>query len=315
MEFKDYYKILGISSDAEEKDIKTAYRKLARKYHPDVSDHHDAENKFKEVTEAYQVLKDTEKRANYDELLQYGHHGQNFEPPPGWQPSSGSGEEVFSGNFSEFFESLFGAGRAPRGERYQQQRTYNLRGQDIELEMPVFLEDTLAKESKQIAYQLPHYDVNGNRLADIKKTLNVTIPPGVSDGEHIRLKGQGAPGIGEAPDGDLYLLIRLVPHPLFDIEGHNLILTVPLAPWEAALGAKVVAPTLTGNIQLTIPPDSQSGQRLRIKGKGLVGKNGNGDLYAVLKIVNPVKSDNVSRKLWEQLAAESTFDPRTEWRK
>lgn len=316
MEFKDYYKILGVEPTADEKAIKTAYRKLARKYHPDVSDHHDAEEKFKEVSEAYNVLKDSEKRANFDEILKYGQHGQNFNPPPGWQPSSShaGGHEQYEGEFSDFFESIFGAATETRKRHHTSRQTFSLRGQDIEIDMPVFLEDTLSKESKTIAYQLPHYDKDGKRLADVKKTLSVSIPPGVSDGEHIRLKGQGAPGIGEGPSGDLYLRIRLVPHPLFDVEGHNLIITVPLSPWEAALGAKIVVPTLSGNIHLTIPKNSQSGQRLRVKGKGLISKIGKGDLFAVIKITIPDEVDDDIKQLWEQLAAKSDFDPRSEWR-
>jgi curved DNA-binding protein len=189
-----------------------------------------------------------------------------------------------------------------------------MRGQDIEMELPVFLEEMLSDKSKAIAYKLPQYDADGHRLEDVEKKLNVKIPPGAIDGERIRLKGQGAPGIGGGPNGDLYLHIRLVPHPLYDVEGHNLIITVPLAPWEAALGTKITVPTLTGNISLTIPPDSQTGQRLRIKGKGLVSKTGRGDLYAVLKIVMPRRSNENTRMLWQQLADEASFEPRSEWR-
>ena len=309
MEFKDYYKILGVEPDANLKAIKTAYRKLARKYHPDVSEHKDAENKFKEVAEAFAALKDTEKRAEYDELRKYGQHGQRFEPPPGWQSSSNQG-----GDYSDFFESIFGSA-GPRGQRTHRETHFSFRGQDIETELPIFLEETLFDSNKTISYKLPHYDTDGQRLADVKKTLNVKIPKGVSEGERIRLKGQGGPGTGDGQNGDLYLHIRLVPHPLFDVEGHNLIITIPIAPWEAILGTKVEVPTLSGSINLTLPPNSQTGKRLRIKNKGLISKTGMGDLYAVLKIVIPEKTDEDSRQLWETLSEKTVFNPRSEWRK
>ena len=315
MEFKDYYKILGVPEDADLKAIKTAYRKLARKYHPDVSEDKDAENKFKELAEAYAALKDPEKRAEYDELRKYGQHGQRFEPPPNWQASHG---DVESGDFSDFFESIFGAGRAGGGSRaqgFQRETNFSFRGQDIETELPVFLEETISDEKKTISYHLPHYDKDGRRLADVKKTLQITIPKGVTDGERIRLKSQGGPGVGDGPSGDLYLHIRLVPHPLFDVEGHHLIVTVPVAPWEAVLGKKVEVPTLTGSINLTIPPDTQSGKRMRVKGKGLRTRNGTGDLYVVIKIVVPDKSNDDERELWDTLAKKSTFNPRREWSK
>jgi curved DNA-binding protein len=313
MEFKDYYKILGVEPDADEKAIKSAYRKLARKYHPDVSEHKDAEARFKEVAEAYRVLSDREKRAEYDELRKYGRHGQPFEPPPGWQPGRSAGGADFDGDFSDFFAEIFGRAGAARGGPGQA-RGFSFRGQDVEMDMPVFLEDTLSDETKAIRFQMPHYDAEGRRLADVEKTLNVRIPPGVRDGERIRLKGQGAPGIGDAAPGDLYLRIRLVPHPLFDVEGHNLMITVPLAPWEAALGAKITVPTLSGSISLTIPAGSQTGQKLRIRDKGLPRRDGKGDLYAVLKVVMPPKSGKGAQKLWESLAEQAAFNPRAEWR-
>ena len=315
MDFKDYYKILGIDASAENKAIKTAYRKLARKYHPDVSDHHDAEDRFKEVIEAYEVLKDREKRAEYDEIRRYGTHGQRFQPPPDWQPSratSSHGGSQFQGDFSEFFSSIFGAAGDTMQQEFTHRNAFSQKGQDIETDMPIFLEDTLSEDSKTISYSLPHYD-NDGRVSEIKKTLNVKIPAGVSDGERIRLKGQGTPGIGDSPGGDLYLRIRLVPHPLFDVEGHDLTITVPIAPWEAALGAKIIVPTLSTKVQVSIPAGSQTGQRFRIKGKGLVHKRGNGDLYAVLKVVMPATADDKLKQQWEQLARTASFDPRAQW--
>lgn len=315
MDFKDYYKVLGLEPGADDKAVKAAYRKLARKYHPDVSKEKDAENQFKDVAEAYEVLKSAEKRAEYDELRKYAQQGRPFEPPPGWQPRGNAGfaDEMGGGrDYSDFFESLFGAAGRSQGPGRKSAR----RGQDVEMELPILLEETLADEAKKIAFQLPQYSADGQPLAAISKTLNVKIPAGVSDGERIRLKGQGAPGLGGAANGDLYLIIRLVPHPLFDVEAHNLILTLPLAPWEAALGSKVTVPTLDGKIHLSIPANSQSGQRLRIKGKGLMNKLGErGDLYALFKIVIPAQADEPTRALWAQLAEQAAFDPRAEWSK
>ena len=310
MEFKDYYQILGIAPDAETPDIKVAYRKLARKYHPDLNSETDAEAKFKEVAEAWEVLKDKDRRAEYDELRRYGGQQQaNFEAPPGWQSSAGNRSQHFEGDFSEFFSSVF-------GDQFTRERPgtsggFGYRGQDIEIEMPVFLEETIAAVKKPVEYELPGLEQGQARPT--KKSLNVTIPAGVVDGQRIRLRGQGMPGHGDAPAGDLYLHIRLVPHPVFDVEGHNLIVTVPIAPWEAALGAKVTLPTLEGKINLTIPSESQSGQKLRVKGKGLLGKTGRGDLYAVLNVVMPASTSAEVQELWKTLADKAAFDPRKQW--
>jgi len=309
MEFKDYYKILGVPPESDIKEIKSAYRKLARKYHPDMNSEPGAEDKFKEVAEAYEVLKDAGRRAEYDELRQYGGRaGGGFEPPPGWQSSGfgGTGSRHFEGDFSDFFNSIFGTA----GGGFQQPQG-GLRGQDAEIEMPIFLEEAVAETSKLVEFRIPVYEQG--QVREVKKSLKVKIPAGVLDGERIRLKGQGGPGQGDAPSGDLYLHIRLVPHPLFDVEGHNLVITVPLAPWEAALGAKVTVPTLTGNINLTIAPNSQSGQRLRIKGKGLATKAGKGDLFALLKVVMPPAASAEAKELWQALADKAGFDPRAQW--
>lgn len=314
MEFKDYYKILGVEPDADNKAIKTAYRKLARQYHPDVSTEHDAETRFKEVTEAYEVLKSSDKRAEYDEMRRYGQQGQ-FTPPPGWQSSrdfDGGGANYYEGDFSEFFSSIFGGGQGSGFRR--QERTFNQRGRDIEVDLPVFLEDTLRTEEKTIEYNLPHIDAQGMQQS-VRKTLKVKIPAGVGDNERIRLKGQGSPGIGDGPNGDLYLRIKLVPHPLFDIEAHNLLVTVPIAPWEAALGGKITVPTLDGDVRMTLPANSQTGQRLRIKGRGLALKKDRGDLFAVLKVVMPDTIDDTSKQYWQQLADSSNFNPREQWSK
>ncbi|AEF47166.1 Curved DNA-binding protein [Serratia sp. AS12] len=305
MEFKDYYAILGVKPSDDLKAIKTAYRRLARKYHPDVSTESNAEAQFKEVAEAYEVLKDDERRAEYDQLVQHRN-----DPNYGRQTQHGNANNPE--DFSDIFSSMFG--ERTRSQHRRQSRA--MRGQDIEMEVAVFLEETLAEQTRTIRYSLPVYNAFGMVEQEIPKTLNVKIPVGVGDGERIRLKGQGAPGTDGGANGDLYLIIRIAPHPLFDIVGHNLEIVLPVAPWEAALGAKVPVPTLKDAILLTIPAGSQTGQRLRIKGKGLVGKKETGDLYAVIKVVMPPKPDEKNAALWQQLAeAQPAFDPRKEWSK
>ena len=309
MEFKDYYDILGVSPDADSQSIKKAYRKKARQYHPDVSQHHNAEEKFKEASEAYEVLKDREKRAKYDALKQYGARGQDFNPPPGWHNENAYNEKhsaQFNKEFSDFFSNLYGGRSANRGETpFETPNEFQQRGQDIETDMPLFLEETLVTTTKPISYHL-----DGKN-----KSLQVKIPAGTANGERIRLKGQGGSGYAGAANGDLYLRIKWVPHPLFDVEYHDLILTLPLTPWEAALGTKIEIPTLRNNIQLSIPANSQTGQRLRIRGQGLNSKIGNGDLYAVLKIVMPASTNDTTMRLWQELSEADKFDPRPDWRK
>ena len=318
MEFKDYYSILGVDPKADDKTIKSAYRKLARKYHPDVNSEQGAEDKFKEVAEAYDVLKHADKRAEYDEIRQYGSAGR-FEPPPGWQASGkyqGTEYERYQGDFSDFFESIFGGRTSSRGhsrshfdfsaaERVE-------KGQDIELELPVFLEDTLKEETKPVSFEVSGLDAEGYRTVRTK-TLNVKIPKGVGDGERIRLKGQGGEGFNGGPAGDLYMRIRLVPHPLYEVHGHDLEIIVPVSPFEAVLGAKVMVPTLDGKIHLTVAPHSQNGKRLRVRERGLYHRHGRGDLYAVLKIVMPADYSTHDEGLWQQLAADNNFNPRTNW--
>lgn len=317
MEFQDYYEVLDIKPEADKKAIKTAYRRLARKFHPDVSTQHDAEEKFKDVSEAYEVLGNDAKRAEYDQLRKYGTPDGTFEPPPGWH-SQGNNGNLNQEDFSDFFESVFG-GSFQQGNRSnysgdgQSGDKFSIRGQDVEIDMPVFLEDIFSASSKTIEYQLPHFGEQG-RLADIKKILKVNIPKGTSDGERIRLKNQGTPGYGDGPPGDLYLRIKLIPHPLFDVKGHDLFITVPITPWEAAIGSKINVPTLAGKISLTIKPNSQTGQRLRIRGKGLPLKKGQGDLYSVLKVVMPPQTSRSAAEHWQKLAEIENFDPREEWR-
>lgn len=259
------------------------------------------------MAEAYEVLKDDERRAEYDQLRQH-RNDPNFSRQTQHAHANANNTE----DFSDIFSSMFG--EHARGQRQRQSRA--MRGQDIEMEVAVFLEETLAEQARTIRYSLPVYNAFGMVEQEIPKTLNVKIPAGVGDGERIRLKGQGGPGIDGGANGDLYLIIRIAPHPMFDVVGHDLEIVLPIAPWEAALGAKVPVPTLKDSILLTIPAGSQTGQRLRVKGKGLVSKKETGDLYAVIKVVMPPKPDEKSAALWQQLAeTQTSFDPRKEWSK
>ncbi|RVT48616.1 DNA-binding protein [Rheinheimera sediminis] len=320
MEFIDYYSVLGVAPTADDKAIKTAYRKLGRKYHPDVSKLPDTAEKFKRVAEAYEVLHSAEKRAEYDALCAARSRGFNGQPG---QTNSGfyaDNNAASNQEFADFFNAIFGEAGSRSRQQHRQQPGFDesnpIKGADVELEWPIMLEDTLADTSKQIEFVMPHAGHQTGPLGtqqSIKKSLKVKIPAGIQDGERIRLKGQGSPAADNVPSGDLYLTIRLLPHPLFDVEADNLLLTVPLAPWEAALGTKITLPTLSGKIQLSIPANSQAGQRLRLKGKGLVGKQSTGDLIAILKIVMPATLNDSSNTLWAQLADSACFDPRREW--
>lgn len=307
MELKDYYAILGVERSDDLKAIKTAYRRLARKYHPDVSSEPEAEARFKEVAEAYEVLKDPEKRQEYDTLWQHRNDPRYREAASGGASyHRGEQAEDFA-DYADFFSSMFGQqARQPRAQR----------GHDAEIEVAVFLEEAQKGETRTLSFTLPVRNALGRVVSEIPKTLKVKIPAGIGEGEKIRLKGQGEPGIEGGPAGDLYLIVRIAPHPLFDVSGNDLEIVLPLAPWEAALGTKVSLPTLEGNVLLTIPAGTQAGQRLRVKGKGLSNKNHQGDLYAVVRIVMPAKPDHSTQALWQQLAeAESGFDARKEWGK
>jgi len=315
MEFKDYYKILGVEPDANAKTIKTAYRKRARKYHPDMNPDEGAEAKFKEVAEAYQVLKNEQLRAEFDELRQYGAQSQQgFQPPPGWKSSRDTEYQEgaqYQGGFSDFFNSIFGKQGGSQNSSGFSQTQQRARGQDIEIELPIFLEETLKENQKTVEFQMPADEYA--QTPSTKKHLKVKVPQGVMDGERIRLKGQGKLGYQGGTPGDLYLHIRVVPHPLFDVQGHNITITIPLAPWETALGTKVTVPTLEGKINLSIPPDTQSGSKLRVKGRGLKTKTFTGDLFAIVKVTMPVKTTEQGKQLWQELAASETFNPRKEW--
>lgn len=311
MEFKDYYALLEVDPSADLKTIKTAYRRLARKYHPDVSTEANAEIKFKQMAEAYEVLKDSERRAEYDNLRLHRDDPRFSEAQPDFGGGHWQGTQGSTGDYSDFFESIFGS-RA-QGFQGRTQRHPPTRGQDMEMEVPLFLEETLTGESRTVSFTVPVLDEYGRQIDEVAKTLKVKIPAGVVEGERIRLKGQGVPGSHGAANGDLWLVIRFAPHPLFEVDGQNLHIVVPLTPWEAALGASVEVPTLTGKISLTIPAGSQSGQRLRIKGKGLASKKSSGDLYAILKVVMPAKADEQTSALWRELAEKAAFNPREAW--
>lgn len=318
MEYKDYYRILGVERDASDDDIKRAYRKLARKYHPDVSNEEDAAEKFREVNEAYEVLKDPEKRAAYDQLGRGGGSraagGAGFEAPPGWDRNfefrGGGYTGADAGDFSDFFESLFGRGGfRGAGARGPGASTGGaMRGQDQTARIALDLEDTFQGGQKMISLRMPEVDEQG-RVVNRERTVRVNIPKGVRAGQQLRLPGQGMPGPGGGNAGDLYLEIEFRPHPLYRVDGKNLILELPVAPWEAALGANVKTPTPAGPVDLTIPAGSNSGRKLRLKGRGMPGKTP-GDLIATLKIVLPERLDDETRALYQRLARESDFNPR-----
>lgn len=315
MEFKDYYQILGLSDQAQAAEIKSAYRKLARRYHPDVSREENAEEKFKEVTEAYEVLKDPEKRAEYDQLRTMGARTGDgrFRPPPGWESAaqfgSGGFTDVDAAGFSDFFDAIFGrSGTAHRTYRQGRQQSFSMRGEDLHTQLSLFLEEAHRGVERQLDIQVPEVDDYG-LVSHRPKTLKVKIPAGVYDGQIIRLRGQGASGIGGGPAGDLFIEIRLAPHPLYSISGKDLMMTLPVAPWEAALGGNVNIPTLGGVCQLKIPPGSNAGHKLRLKGRGLPGSPP-GNLIVSLKIVMPDKQTARSNELFKTLSEELAFDPR-----
>lgn len=321
MQFVDYYSVLGVDPMADDKTIKTAYRKLGRKYHPDVSKLPDTAEKFKRVAEAYEVLHSAEKRAEYDALCAARSRGFDGRPDLHNQGFNGKGfdaqqDAASNRDFADFFNAIFGQSGSRQRQQHRQpvsdEETHAQKGTDVELEWPMMLEDTLLDSSQQIEFVIPAANAKGAQQP-LKKSLKVKIPAGMRDGERIRLKGQGAAAAGHVPAGDLYLTIRLLPHPLFDMDADNLLLILPLAPWEAALGKKITVPTLSGKIQLQIPANSQAGQRLRVKGKGLVRKKSTGDLIVILKIVMPATVDDSSKTLWSQLADSASFDPRREW--
>ena len=301
MDFKDYYATLGIEPAASAAEIKRAYRKLARQFHPDVSQEPQAEARFKQVAEAHEALIDPERRATYDQIRQQHTDGQAFEPPPGWdaEPDLGGRNE----DFSAFFESLFGRGRhaaEPRGPA---------RGVDQHAKVSISLEDSYRGARRTVSLRLPVLDGTGRSVFQ-ERQLEVNIPRGVMAGQLLRLKGQGGVPASGAPAGDLYLEIVLKPHPQFRVEGRDVYTTLPVAPWEAAMGGEVTARTPDGELMLTLPAGSPAGRQLRLRGKGLPGQPA-GDFYAVLSLVLPPADTDAVRAAYSALAhASAGFQPR-----
>jgi DnaJ-class molecular chaperone len=300
--YKDYYQILGVTRTAAQDEIKSSYRKLARKYHPDVNPgDKKAEEKFKEINEAYEVLSDPKKRELYDRLGPNWKAGVEFTPPPGWENlrvnfgDFGFGGSGFGG-FSDFFETLFGNLRGRPATKESENRPAP--GPDVESEITLTLEEAHRGGTRRVT------------LAS-GKSLEVKIPAGVREGSVIRLAGQGDAGRGRSRPGDLYLKVRVQPHPVFEVSGDDVLVDVPIAPWEAVLGTTIRVPTLDGTAEVTVPAGSQGGQKLRLRGQGLNRRRGDrGDLFVRLKIVVPPSPTSSERRLFEQLARESRFNPR-----
>jgi len=302
MEFKDYYSILGVNEKADAKEIKTAYRKLARKYHPDVSKEKDADERFKELGEAYEVLKDSEKRAEYDQLRKYGaQQGGQFRPPPDWEPATHFYEGDAEHHFSDFFESVFGrTGTAHRRYQSGHQQSFRMRGEDIHISMPLLLEEVFNGGTRQIEYAVPVVDDQG-LVSHRPKKLNVKIPAKLDLQKPLSLRGQGSPGIGGAPAGDLLINIQLVPHPDYTLKGRDLYHKLRVMPWVAALGGQHKVSLPNGqSVKVTIPPNSNDQTRLRLKDKGL----GGGDLYLELSIDLPKVHSQKAKDLYQKLAEE-----------
>ena len=319
MEFKDYYLVMGVEKSATPDDIKRAHRKLARKYHPDVSNEKDAEARFKELAEAYDVLKDPEKRAAYDRLGANYKAGQDFQPPPDWagRPSeNGQYSQRFEDgdgqDHSAFFDALFrGMGRGQSAGQKRSHEAFDMHGQDQHAKIQIEIEDSYKGATRTLQLRVQSQGSDGlNRLED--RTIEFVIPKGIRAGQHIRLAAHGGPGMGKGSPGDLYLDVEMLPHLLYRTDGYDVLMDLPIAPWEAALGAEVVAPTPTGQVEIKIPAGSINGRKLRVKGRGLPGKTP-GDFYFVLKIMQPIASSDADKKAYANLhTAFNTFNPRTQ---
>lgn len=319
MEFKDYYQTLGVDKTASADEIKKAYRKLARKYHPDVSKEADASARMAAVNEANAVLSDPEKRAAYDALSARRPPGGDFQPPPGWDEGFeftgagpgmgagvGAGRGGEEGDFSEFFAHLFGQARARQAQRTRAAQ----RGEDHHAAIGVDLRDSYDGATRELQLRAPRLDASGHVVLD-ERTLQIRIPKGVREGQQIRLAGQGSPGLGGAPAGDLFLEVRFNPDPRFRVDGRDVTQTVPVAPWEAALGARIEVDTPSGRVQVGVPPNSAGGRKLRLKGRGLPS-DPPGDLYLELQLVLPPADSPRARELYEAMARDLSFNPRQE---
>jgi curved DNA-binding protein len=300
VEYKDYYAALGVDKGASADQIKKAYRKLVRKFHPDVSQHPDADAKTKEINEAYGVLGDAEKRAAYDELGTRRQAGQEFQPPPDW----GSSYESAGGDPNDFFADLF----AHVGRRGHGGAAFQMRGEDIHASIAIDLRDAYHGATRTVTLRVPQRGEQG-RTVSRERTLDINIPKGVVPGQQLRLAGQGHEGSGGAGPGDLYLEIQFNPDPRYRLEGRHVYEDVPVAPWEAALGATINVPTPSGSVEVGVPGGSQSGRKLRLKGRGIPG-NPPGDLYLILQVVLPPADNDKARKLYEAMARDLAFNPR-----
>ena len=311
MEYKDYYKVMGVPHNATQEEVRRAFRKLARKFHPDVSKEPDAEARFKELGEANEVLKDPEKRAAYDELGTQWKSGQEFRTPPDWgagfEFNGGANGATHGGVHSDFFEELFGHGRASSAESGNRHR-FHSRGDDHHAKVFVDLADSFHGATRAISLRMPYVNEDG-RLVTQNRTLRVQVPKGIRPGQQIRLKGQGGPGHGGSANGDLYLDVAFNEHPLYRVEGGDIYLELPVAPWEAALGAKIKVPTPTGTIDLKIPRNSTQGSKLRLKGRGLTGKQ-QGDMYVVLQLTLPSCDDDTAKLLYQKMQDQLGYNPR-----
>ena len=311
MKYKDYYQTLGVERDASADDIKKAYRKLAHKYHPDVSKEPNAKERFQEVGEAYETLKNAEKRAAYDQLGSGYQPGENFRPPPGWESQfahgGADGQQPFEDiDFADLFAGL--SGRGARGGKFP------IPGQDFEVAAQITLEQAVRGTELDINLSIPEYDGSG-AMRRVPHTFKARIAKGASEGQRLRLPGKGGKGINGGRDGDLWLNITLAPHPLFRPDGHDLYVDLTLAPWEAVLGASVEVPTLEGALRLKVPEGTLAGQKLRLSGRGLPKpRGGAGDLYAVAQIVVPAHPGEPEKELYRKLAEATTFDPRGHFR-
>ncbi|MBL8351676.1 MAG: DnaJ domain-containing protein [Burkholderiaceae bacterium] len=319
MEFKDYYRLLGVERGAPHAEIKRAYRKLVRQYHPDVSQAADAQVRMQEINEAWEVLQDPERRAAYDRLGQRWQGGGEFRPPPDWTAGfefSGAPEGWGDGGagHSDFFEALFGAARHRAGGRAHPaaEGGFAARGSDHHARIVVPLEDAFTGATRTLTLQAVEADAQG-RPQLRERQLSVAIPKGLKAGQQIRLAGQGSPGFGGGAPGDLFLELQFEPHPRYRVDGRDLYVGLPVAPWEAALGATLPVATPGGPIEINVPAESQPGRKLRLRGRGIpaAAPSGTpGDLYLVLELVLPPANTEAARAAYRRMALDLAFDPR-----